>query len=173
MLERVVAACRPAVRERLATGNALDWHPLDELDEFLTVLDRVAGRGDGTVAQGAGAASARVNLGRMGMRLAFFLGRPEFLMRRVAGVWRQYNDEGEMRVLEFGNGRMTTELVGVQSPSWAFCASITGWLHEAALAAGLKQSTVSHVECCTSSGSRCVWVLRKAPSESLRPGRLA
>jgi hypothetical protein len=94
-------------------------------------------------------------------------------MRRVAGVWRQYNDEGDMQVLEFGNGRMVTELVGVDSPSWAFCASITGWLHEAALAAGLSQSAVSHTECRTSGGSRCVWVIRKASLESMRPGRLA
>ena len=167
-LTRVIAACSPAVRERLATGNALHWHPVTELDEFLNALDRLVGRGDGKIAEAAGAAAARVNLGRMGVRVAFFLGRPEFLMRRVAGVWRQYNDAGEMRVLEFANGRMLTELAETRSPSWAFCASITGWLLEAALSAGLKGSTAAHVECRARAGARCLWSIRRASGDRVK-----
>jgi len=166
-LRRVLAACGPAVRERVSIGNAIDWHPVDELDEFLTVIDRELGRGDGRIAEAAGAAAARVNLRRMGLRIAFFLARPEFLMRRVAGVWRQYNDAGQMRVLEFANGRMVAELVGVTTPSWAFCCSITGWLAEAALAAALKGTVVNHVECRSRGGGRCVWNLRRDTEEPL------
>src|SRR5271165_6343436 len=141
-LDRILARCSPAVRERIATGNPIDWHPARELDDFLSAIDHVLGRSDGKLAEAAGAAAARVNLRRMGVRIAMFLARPEFIMRRVAGVWRQYNDAGQMRVLEFGNGRMVAELVGVTSPSWAFCCSISGWLAEAALAAGLKRTVV-------------------------------
>jgi hypothetical protein len=166
-LERVLSACGPAVRERVSTGHAIAWHPVGELDEFLVKLDRTLGTGDGKLAEAAGAAAARVNLRRMGVRIAFFLARPEFIMRRVAGVWRQYNDAGEMRVLEFGNGRMVAELVGVWTPSWAFCCSITGWLAEAAIAAGLKRTVVNHVECRSRGGNRCVWNLRRDADEPL------
>jgi hypothetical protein len=166
-LSRVLSGCSAAVRERVATGNAIAWHPVAELDEFLTAVDRTLGRGDGKLAEAAGAAAARVNLRRMGLRIAFFLARPEFIMRRVAGVWRQYNDAGQMRVLEFANGRMVAELVGVTTPSWAFCCSITGWLAEAALAAGLKRTIVHHVECRSRGGGRCVWNLRRDADEPL------
>jgi predicted hydrocarbon binding protein len=166
-LARVLSACSPAVRERVKTGNAIAWHPAAELDEFLTTIERTLGRGDGKLAEAAGAAAARVNLRRMGLRIAFFLARPEFIMRRVAGVWRQYNDAGEMRVLEFANGRMVAELVGVVTPSWACCASISGWLAEAALAAGLKRTVVNHVECRSRGHGRCVWYLRRDADEPL------
>jgi predicted hydrocarbon binding protein len=166
-LEQVLSACDPAVRERVMTGHAIAWHPVAELDAFLNALDRTLGRGDGKLAEAAGAAAARVNLRRMGVRIAFFLARPEFILRRVAGVWRQYNDAGEMRVLEFGSGRMVAELVGVGTPSWGFCCSITGWLAEAALAAGLKRTVVKHVECRSRGAGRCVWHLRRDVDEPL------
>jgi hypothetical protein len=88
-------------------------------------------------------------------------------MRRVAGVWRQYNDAGEMHVLEFANGRMVTELAGTVSPSWFFCCSITGWLREAGLAAGLKQTVANHIECRGRGRGRCVWHPRRSPDEPL------
>jgi len=166
-LAQVLAVCDPAVRERVMTGNAIAWHPVAELDQFLNALVRTLGHGDGKLAEASGAAAARVNLRRMGMRIAFFLARPEFIMRRVAGVWRQYNDAGEMRVLEFGSGRMVAELVGVGTPSWGFCCSITGWLAEAALAAGLKRTVANHVECRSRGFGRCVWNLRRDGGEAL------
>jgi predicted hydrocarbon binding protein len=170
-LDAVLATCSHGVRERVATGNPIDWHPARELDEILTAIDRVLGRGDGALAEEAGAAAARFNLGRMGLRIAFFLGRPEFLMRRVAGVWRQYNDEGQMQILEFANGRMVAELVGVDTPSWAFCASITGWLREAAIAVGLKRVVANHIECKSRGANRCVWHVRRDSAEPLRSER--
>lgn len=159
-LERVFSRCRPDVRERCATAIAINWHPLDELVEFLTTADQEVGRGDGKVAEAMGAASARTNLRHLGLRLAFFLARPEFLMRRVAGVWRQFNDEGEMVVREFLPGRMVAEMQGFASPSWTFCCSVTGWLHEAGVATGMKHLATHHVECCARGASTCQWHLR-------------
>ncbi len=42
-------------------------------------------------------------------------------MRRVAGVWSQYNDEGRMLVREFTSGLMVAELTGLEKPNWVFC----------------------------------------------------
>ena len=159
-LERVLAACDPRVRQRCATAIALNWIPQEELGEFLAVADRELGTGDGKLAESIGAASARVNLRHLALRLAFFLGRPEFLMRRVAGIWRQYNEEGEMLVREFTGGRMLAELVRMPSPDWFICCSVTGWLHEAGLATGMKGLVASHPECRARRGARCLWELR-------------
>jgi hypothetical protein len=159
-LEKVLAACGPSVRERCATAIAINWIAQTELAEFLRVADEQLGTGDGKIAEAIGAASARVNLRHMALRLAFFLGRPEFLMRRVAGVWRQYNEEGDMIVREFVGGRMLAELAGVPSPDWFVCCSVTGWLNEAGLATGMKRLTTHHSECRARGKGRCMWELR-------------
>ncbi len=159
-LQQVLAACSPHVRERATTANALNWIPQEELAEFLRIADRELGSGDGKLAEAIGAASARVNLRHMALRIAFFLGRPEFLMRRIAGVWRQYNEEGDMVVHEFTSGRMLAELVGVPDPDWYVCCSVTGWMLEAGQAMGMKRLFVHHAECRAHGKERCLWELR-------------
>ena len=169
-LQEVLAACSPPVRERCTTAIAIDWVPQDELAEFLSVADNELGVGDGKIAEAIGAASARMNLRHMALRLAFFLGRPEFLMRRVAGVWRQYNEEGDMVVREFVRGRMLAELAAVPQPDWYICCSVTGWLREAGLATGMKRLAINHAECRARGKGQCLWELRwdgaSTPSES-------
>lgn len=165
--EEVLAACTPAVRERCRTAIAINWIPLAELVEFLTVADRTLGTGDGKIAEAVGAASARVNLRHIALRLAFFLGRPEFLMRRVAGVWRQYNERGEMTVREFASGRMLAELTSIPAPDWFLCCSVTGWLHEAGLATGMKALSTHHIECRARGKAHCAWELRWDNGRSL------
>lgn len=159
-LARVAAACSRDVRDRIATAIAINWIPQTELGEFLAACERVLGKEDGSIAEAMGAASARVNLRHMGLRLAFFLANPEFMMRRVAGVWRQFNDEGEMIVRDFAAGSMNAELVGLTRPDWAICCSITGWLHEAGIATGMKGLATKHAQCRARGGSKCVWELR-------------
>jgi hypothetical protein len=162
-LDRVLGACSPAVRERCATAIAINWIPLAEFVEALTVIDRELGVGDGKLAEAIGAASARINLRHLGLRLAFFLARPEFLMRRVAGVWRQYNEGGEMLVLGFDEGHMLAELRGMPTSDWFLCCSVTGWLHEAGLATGMKDLVTEHSQCRANGEQRCLWDLRWNP----------
>jgi hypothetical protein len=158
--DRVFAACSAPVQRSCREAAALDWVPQEELAEFLAVADRELGSGDGAIAEAMGAAAARANLRHLALRLAFFLGRPEFLMRRVAGVWRQYNEEGEMCVREFTGGRMLAELVGMANPDRFICSSVTGWLHEAGLAMGMKGLHAQHVACRAQDGTQCLWELR-------------
>jgi hypothetical protein len=162
--DRVLASCSPAVRERCAAATtANQWMPMAELVELFAAIDRQLGAGDGKLVEAIGATSARVNLRHLGLRLAFFVARPEFLMRRVAGVWRQYNDEGEMRVLSFNDGEMHSELRGLLAPDWFFCCSITGWLHEAGVATGMKELVARHAYCRAKGEPRCLWELHWNP----------
>ncbi len=159
-LERVLEGCAPSTREHCLTAIAINWVPFEELADVLRVVDRELGGGDGKLAEAIGAASARANLRHLALRLAFFLARPEFLMRRVAGVWRQYNDAGEMLVLEFSSGSMLAELRAAPVTDRIVCASVTGWLHEAGLATGMRQLETTHSECRGAGGARCLWSLR-------------
>jgi hypothetical protein len=169
-LENVLSSCSAAVRERCSIADANDWIPDTELSDFLGVADRALGHGDGRIAEELGAASARANLRNFTLRLAFFLANPEFLMRRVAGVWRQYNDAGTMHVREFAAGRMRSELVGVPDPDWFICCSVTGWLREAGRTTGMKELAAEHVECRSRGREHCIWVLRWSAFGSVPPG---
>lgn len=168
-LEKVLAACSADVRKRWATASAGSWIPQVELVEFLTVADRSLGAGDGTVAEAMGAASARANLRHMALRLAFFLGNTEFVMRRVARVWREHNEGGQMIVHDFVKGRMTAELADQPNPDWFLCCSVSGWLNEAGLATGMKGLVTRHVDCRGRGDARCTWELRWGVTESSPP----
>jgi hypothetical protein len=93
-------------------------------------------------------------------------------MRRVAGVWRQFNDVGEMVVKEFSSGRMIAEMREFASPSWVFCCSVTGWLHEAGIATGMKQLVTQHLESCGRGAARCQWHLRWTTNRAIPPESL-
>jgi hypothetical protein len=88
-------------------------------------------------------------------------------MRRVAGVWRQYNVAGEMLVLEFNPGRMVAELRAMPVTDWIVCASVTGWLGEAGIATGMKQLQTTHSECRGKGAARCLWVLQWSAGVSM------
>jgi len=163
-LDDVVRRCSPPVRQRLAENMAIDWHPFDELMEFFDVCEQRLGTGDGRVAEEMGAFGARANLRGVFLKIAQYLAKPEFLMRRVAGLWRQFNDEGELRVLHFEDRNVQLEMVGLPTPHRWLCASLNGWMVEVSRAVGLVSPTVRHSQCRAQGDARCIWEIRAVPS---------
>ena len=115
------------MRDRFTSATAIHWHPVEELVELLSVTERLLGRGDGKLAEKIGAAGARANMKGMLARMAIYLARPEFVAKRIAAAWRQFNDEGEMQVLSVDPSHLMLEVRGVASPDALFCATLTGW----------------------------------------------
>jgi hypothetical protein len=159
-LRDVVRACSPELRDRYISAIAINWHPVSELIELLETADRLLGRGDGKIAEEIGAAGARSNMKGVFVRLLFYVGRPEFLMRRIAQLWRQYNDQGEMILASFDDFTSTLEVSGVPHPNWHFCCTITGWSREVALAMGAVNPSVRHTDCRSRGAEKCIWHLR-------------
>jgi len=135
----VLRGCSPAVRECLASAIAINWHPLDELVEFVTAADRLLGRGDGKVAEEIGAAGARANLKGVIARMAFLLATPDYLMRRVAALYLQFNDQGEMLLTSLSPGVGEIELRGRPKVYPIHCSIITGWARAASVALGARR----------------------------------
>jgi len=156
-LDQVLAGCSPPVRERCATAIAINWHPMQELVELLQSAEHVLGTGNGRVAERIGEAGARANLKGVLIRMAFWVANPEFLMRRVAGLWRRFNDEGEMIMLHVAEDVRRFEVTGVSTPNWLFCCTITGWGTVTTEAAGVVDPIARHVECRARGASRCLW----------------
>lgn len=159
-LQDVIRACSPEVRERYVSAIAINWHSIDEYVELLTVAERILGVSDGRVCEEIGAASARANMRSAYVRFAVYVSKPEFMMRRIAGLWRQFNDEGTMVIHPFVGPKLDVEIRGIPTPNVFFCATITGWAREIAKSMGLAHTTARHVECRARGGARCVWHVR-------------
>jgi predicted hydrocarbon binding protein len=159
-LADVVRACSPEVRETYASSIAINWHPMEELCEFVDVAEARFGGLRGKLAQDIGAAAARANMKGLLLRIAFYLGKPEYLMKRVAALWRQFNDEGTMELLEMTDAAARVEVRGVPRPNATFCSIVTGWCYETALAFGVSNVSAHHIECRARGGQRCIFEIR-------------
>ncbi len=159
-LRDVLRGCSDALRERYVAAIAIEWHPVEELVEFLYVADRSLGRGDGRIAEEIGASGARANMKGTMTRVAFYVSKPEFLLQRVSGLWRQFNDEGSMALLGVTERSASIEVRDIQRTYPLFCATITGWGREIVAAFGGVAPQARHVECRARGGARCVWDVR-------------
>ena len=164
----VLRACSAPVRETYTSSIAINWHPVAELCEFVEVAERRLSCA--TLAQDVGAAGARANMKGMLLRLAFYWGKPEYLMTRVAGMWRQFNDEGEMELLEMSDSIGRIEVRGVPEPNVTFCHIITGWCREVATALGVRNVDARHPECLAVRGQRCLFEVRGKYERAERQG---
>ena len=122
-LQEVVRACSPEVRARIASAIAIEWIPVREVVEVTTHVNRILGTGTGKLAESIGEVGARASIRSPMLRFVFYVGRPEFLMRKCASFWRQYNDAGEMLVRSFEANNATFELTGADETYAIFCGS--------------------------------------------------
>jgi hypothetical protein len=159
-LGEIIRACSPPVRESYVSGIAINWHPVEEFIEFIDQADRAIGRGRGQLAEEIGAAGARANFKGTLVRAALYLAQPEFFFRRIAGLWRQFNDEGEMRVQSLEEHTSSLEVTGLKSPNATFCAVLTGWTRQMAISLGAQNPAVRHVRCRARGDARCLWDIR-------------
>jgi hypothetical protein len=159
-LGSVLCACRPQTRETFVSSIAINWHPADELCDFVESAERVLGHGVKRLAPEIGAAGARANMKGALLRLAFYWGKPEFLMKRAAGLWRQFNDEGMMDLLYMDDRLVRLEVRDVEKPLGTFCRILIGWCSETATALGVRNVVASHPECRAEGGKRCIFEVR-------------
>ena len=160
MLGEILRACSAPVRETYTSSIAINWHPVEELCEFVDVAEAKLASPRGKLATQIGAAGARANMKGMLLRLAFYVGKPEYLMTRAAGMWRQFNDEGTMLLLAWEPRYAHVEVRGVRAPRETFCAIIAGWCYEMAVALGVGHVTVRHAECRAKGAGRCLFDVR-------------
>ena len=168
-LGEVLRVCSPTVRETYTSATAIAWHPLVELIEFVDAAEKHFGGPRGKLAREIGAAGARANMKGTLLRIAFYFGRPEYMMKRAANLWRQFNDEGTMELLEMTATLAVIEVRGVPKPNVTFCHILTGWCREIATALGVQDVDARHPECRATRGQRCVFEVRGRYDKVQRP----
>jgi hypothetical protein len=156
-LRDVIRACSPHIRDRYTSAIAIEWHPMSELVEFLEIAERLLGTGDGKLAEEIGAAGAKVNMRGSFARMLFYVAKPDFLMKRIAQLWSQFNDAGSMELISIDDYSSVIEVRAVPNPEWLFCCTLTGWAREVVSAMGGHDSKSRHTECRARGGQRCIW----------------
>lgn len=166
-LAGILRECGTDVRARYVEAIAINWHPIEEYVEFLQVSERLLGTGDGRVAEAMGAAAARANLRGVLLRLARHLMKPESLMRRIANLWRQFNDEGELVLLAANERTVQIEIRGMKQTYPFLCSTITGWAREVAGAIGVEAPVARHPSCRARGGASCTWIVHASGGGTL------
>ena len=170
-LREVLHACSAGVRERYTSIIAIDWHPAEEFIEFVQQAEKILGAGhaQGRIAEAIGAAGARANMKGTLVRIAMWISRPEALMQRAAGLWRQFNDDGHMELKHLGEKLARFELARIKGLDPIFCAVVTGWCREVAIAVGAVAPQAKHVACVWRGEAVCAWEVRFARVEPKSP----
>jgi hypothetical protein len=158
-LAEVLSKCGKSVRDRYVSAIALEWHSVDELIEFVQAAEAYLGKPRGQVATQMGATAARANVGGIVKRTVFYFANPDYLFRRIASMWRQYNDEGELTVREFNDRGASLELSAIAVPNQYFCALLTGWTLEVSKAMGVRAPKSVHSLCRARGDAQCIWEL--------------
>ncbi|MDB4973220.1 MAG: hypothetical protein JWN48_1561 [Myxococcaceae bacterium] len=159
-VSRALSKCSRAVNDRYVTAITIEWHPVEELYEWLAAIESTIGTGDGRTAYESGAYSARVNTRGVMKRSLFYLSSPEFLLRRITGLWTQFNQAGVMHLRHFDERRVSIELADLPSPNALLCSSITGWVHVTSEAVGARGARVEHEQCRARGHARCMFEVR-------------
>jgi hypothetical protein len=168
-LRDVLAACQPATRTRCASAIAINWHPVEELLDFVGAAEQILPKSEKwKVVEEIGAAGARANTKSFLIRSVIYISKPEFLLKRVAAAWNQFNDAGEMTLLRLDHrlvdgdnvGSADIAVTGTNLKSALFCRILTGWCVEFSGAIGIHSPLVHHIECMANGDPRCVWRIR-------------
>ena len=160
---RIRARLSPAFRETLDRGMMPSaWYPFAFTVEINRALDAVLGRADASLIPKLGRYSAEQVLHGV-YKIFFKLGSPEFIISRVANVWRQYYNSGKARVAwdAVPAGKQARLIIeGFEAPARENCLSMLGWIEGMLHMAGARDVRVEETTCRCRGGEACVFTAR-------------
>ena len=159
-VREVLHGCSRQVQDRCSMSVTIEWHPIAEFIEFLEVAETILEVPRGELARACGAAGARMNTRGVVRRAVFHLGTPAFLLKRIAGMWGQFNDAGEMELLHLDDKYGLIEVRDVPEPNVLFCDTLTGWAEVVSETIGLVRPSVIHEQCRARGCERCTWRIK-------------
>lgn len=159
-LATLLQHCSPALRDRYMGAISIDWMPMSELVEVLEQVETVFGKGGESASRAIGARSARQNTRGLVARSLFYLASPNFLLRRIASLWSQFNDQGGMHLRHLDERSASIEVTGVPKPHRLFCATLTGWIQVISEAVGATGAKVEHTRCRARGHNQCLWAIQ-------------
>lgn len=148
-----ILAAMPAEDQAVIRGALPHhWLPVNSMLSLMKAAARETGQDARTLAFELGRFSAEDGLTTI-YKLFFKVGSPEFILGRVAKIWRNFYDAGEMSLHDSRAGHVTIRVSDFPMKDAIFCERIRGWMHQATILIGYQPDT-AHPRC-TVNGDAC------------------
>jgi hypothetical protein len=140
-LERLCAQVSPELAEAVRAGIAVArWYPFEQFVELVRAIDRLFGKGDGTLTHELGRYGADAALTTI-YRLFFRVGTVRWVMARAARLWHLHYDAGKLELHEHPDA-IDLRIEDFPTPDCTHCQSVRGWAERSIeLSGGEKVST--------------------------------
>ncbi len=160
-VERVLAAMADqAMASQLRRGALRSaWYPFAAYVDLNECVDRVCGRGDGSLPRAMAAQVAEDDLASI-YRAFLRVASPSFVLRHVGQIWKQYHDSGRVVVLRDEPAHVDLEVVGFDTPHHVHCDAVGGWMERCVQMTGVKGAKVTHPSCRARGADRCLYEVR-------------
>lgn len=143
------------VAQRLETGVLKSaWYPFDLYIELSEIIDRVVGRGDGSLYRSISAQTAEDDMSTV-YKVFFKFLQPMYVFGKATQLWNAYYSSGSFQVNPLGPGKVEFEVADFEAPNWAHCESVIGWVERTVQLTGVKGVHSEHLECRARGASRC------------------
>jgi hypothetical protein len=152
-IDRLARQCSPELRAIVEGGGEMArWYPFELFIELNTTIDRVFGRGDGSMVRDLGYHGAGANLTTI-YRLFYRVGTVMWILGRAARLWSAHYDSGKLEVRARSGpsgspGREAElDIVDFESPSCVHCDAVTGWCQRSIELSGGEDVEVGRTQC--------------------------
>jgi hypothetical protein len=159
--ERVKAALSAEALEVVAAEHLLpvDWIDVRIAVEYTVALDKVVGKGDGTLAAFM-VREIAANHFKGVYRVLFMLTSPRGILEKSSRLWPRYYDTGESPVELHGDGHATVRILNCpdlpEHHEWLILPYLEEVLHQA----GAKEVTTQHFQCVARGAEYCATNIR-------------
>jgi hypothetical protein len=157
-LEQVLGSLADADLAKSLRMGAIrsEWYPFPALVSLTEAIDRVCGKGDGSLIRPMAGQIAQDDLSSI-YKVFFRVASTAFIVGRASAVWRQYYDAGDLVVLGDQPGKLDLEIRGFPTPHTVHCESVAGWMERCVALTGASSASVSHPECRAAGGRACLF----------------
>jgi len=94
------------------------------------------------------------------MKIFMKVGSPSFVASRFPSVWKNYFNQGGVRILKSIHHELEIVVEGAEAYRRAGCEGTLGWTAMALEYAGAKDLVAHHHECLFQGGGRCLFDYR-------------
>jgi hypothetical protein len=151
--KRLDASVRPAFD---GTILPFAWHSFGDLAAIDSAIIDGPMKGDMAQMKHFGETVARYDLSTL-YKMLFKLGSPEFVIRRVAVVYRTYIRGGGVAAAEVKTGEALVRLTDGALPRYFCSHGVSGWFTAAIELSGGKEVNVRETECVHDGADHCAW----------------
>lgn len=150
-VDRLCAQVSPglagAVRDGIAVAR---WYPFEQFVELVDTIERLFGKGDGTLVHELGRYGADASLTTI-YRLFYRVGTVRWVMARAARLWHLHYDAGRLEVRE-GPEHIELAIEDFPTPDCTHCRSVRGWAERSVELSG-GEDVVTEVTACRKQGA--------------------